>query len=618
MENHKPPQSPMSVETEHTAPESKDSKSNAVSNDVIATRHLRIVLESIAGDKNLSEEDRKRKISNFGVLLAHSSAKTLPLNDKKPVTQTTSTVASVAPAASSPQSLAQSKDSKKIELIRAAVLANEEKRKKRSASVKASPVYESKEPAVKASPVYESKEPEATPTVSAPVSLPQAQPKPEKKMMPANVSKPEMKMQKATLASSNNSPPPRREKFQPETKKMTTASASVIPLGSISTQPKKKGWLRRKLKGKKNTDERRGDVDEREYPGRFSEMNVSEVRTEARFESPVHIFERPVHDKSLRSESPVCDKGGLYEDTYVPVTEKEEEGGLYEDTHFPVTEKDEKDVPAADDAYIMGAPSDTSENTIGTFERDYINALVRDQTLEESNYVRALSEGTFEQDAKALNAPSEGTFEQDARAMGTGPDASSTFVPRQVTQRAVGEMPLLSETTFEQDAATRDGDYGNDEEVRKQGSELSGSCGSELSETTFERDMRRQAAAQANQSVHAQISATPSLESVTTFEKEARGRMAVAARSRSFPNVGSYAETNSDDAASECSFNDHFRQDVKGRPPQPKDSMEWETTTAPYPMPKITELQMQLSPDSKSKKSLATKFLTKFSCHCGA
>jgi len=598
MENQKPPQSPMSVETELTAPDSKGIKRNAVSNDVIATRHLRIVLESITADKNLSEEDRKRKIANFGVLLAHSSAKTLPLNDKKPVTQTTPTVASEAPAVSSPQAKddkKQSKDDKKMELIKAAVLANEEKRKKRSISVKASPVNESKEP-------------EATPTVSAPapapavVSLPQAQPKPEKKMMSTTVSKPEIKMQKASLASSTTSPPPRREKFHRENTKMATSSASVIPLGSISTQqPKKKGWLLRKLKGKKNTDERRGDVDEREYPGRIPEMNIAKARF------------GPVHDGDLRSESPVCDEGKLYDDTYVPVTEETEEGGLYEDTHFPVTEED---IPTADDACIMGAPSHASDDTIGTFERDYINAIVQDQ--EESNYIGALSEGTFEQDAKALNlnALSEGTFEQDARAMEAEPDASSSFVPRQVPQRTVGEMPNLSETTFEQDAATRDGDYENSEEFRMQGSDLSGSCGSELSETTFERDMRRQAASKANQSVHAQIFETPSLESVTTFEKEARGRMAVAARSRSFPNVEGYAETNSDDAASECSLNDHFRQDINGRPAQPKPDMEWETTAAPHPMPKITELQMQLSPDSKSKKSLGTKFFTKFACHC--
>ncbi len=555
----------MSVETEQTAPESNDTKSNAISNDAIATRHLRIVLESIADDKNISEEDRKRKIANFGVLLSRDlSAKPLPLNDKKPVTQSTS-VTSVAPPVSSSQPKVDKKqkkkksaEDKKKELIRAAVLANEEKRKKkRSVSVK-----------------EVSKEPEATPIVSSPAQAPAPavgplpqQPKPEKKMTPPIVSKPDVKVQKETLASATAQPP----RAQPE-----TSSAAVITLGSMSkkqSKNKKKGWLLKKLKGQKNTDETRGD------------MNISEVGAKARVES-----------RDLRSESPVPD-----------------EGSLYEDTHFPVTATY---IPTSDDGYIMGAPSHESgatDNTIGTFERDYINDIVRDQ--EESNTLTALSEGTFEQDARALNALSEGTFEQDARAMEAEaePHVSSLFVPQQVPQRVVGEMPNLSETTFEQDAATRDGDYVNYEAVRMQGSELSnGSCGSE---TTFERDMRRQATAQASQSVHAQVFATPSLESVTTFEKEARGRMAVAARSSSFAKVDDYAETNSTDA-SECSLNDHFRQDFQDKRPEPKPAMEWETAAAPHPMPKITELQMQLSPDSQSKKSLGTRIINKFTCHC--
>jgi len=524
------PTSPMSAETEHTAPEPKNATSNVASSDVVATRHLRIVLESITADKNLSEEDRKRKIANFGaVLMANAATKAPPVTDEKPEI----TTPSAAPAYS------KLKEDKKMELIRAAVLAQEEKRKKKSI------------------PAKKSEEPEATPAPapSAAISSPSPQPETKETQQP----KSETKKKTATVSKPDTSS--RKEKSR-ETKKTTTSSASVIPLGTISTQQtesnakKKKGWLLRKLKGKKNKVEMRGDVDE---SSRFSERD--QARDQAEMLSISEVGSEVTNDTS------------------------------------------------AYDGYVMGIrsnASDDSDRSIGTFEKDFMNDIIRDQ---ESNYEEedALSEGTFEQDARAagaLSVLSEGTFEQDARAV----EGGSMFVPRQIPQQVMGDMPNMSEATFEQD-------YRDDEPIGIAGSELSNT--SYGSETTFERDMRIKESSKAAHVPTTHIFETPSLESVTTFEKEARGRMEVAAKSRSFHTVDdNYAGPNSEYATSDCS--DTFMQDVAQdmHPVEPEPETVWETTAAPYPMPKITELQMQLSPETISKTSRGGKFFSKFTCHC--
>ena len=542
------PTSPMSVETEQTAPEPKGTRSNVASTDVVATRHLRIVLESITADKNLSEEDKKRKIANFGaVLMANAATKAPPpMNDKQPEMKATA----VASAVSSPKQVSspQSKEDRKMELIRAAVLANEEKRKKKSI-----PMNEAVEPATPKT--------VAAPAPMAVISAPQ---QPEKKKTTA-VTVPKPVMQRTASTSSITSPLPQKENSRPDTRKTkNTMSASVIPLGTISTQQpkainskKKKSWLMRKIKGKKNRDERRGDFDERDY------LSISEVGSEVTFDS------RPAYDS-------------------------------YADYNMGVRRN----------------ATDDSDNSIGTFEKDYINDMVREQESNFGEEEDALSEGTFEQDARAaraLSALSEGTFEQDARAVDVEPESrpSSTFVPRQLSQQGVGGMPNLSETTFEQDAMTRDGDYRNDGEFG-----MGGSNESIGSETTFERDMRLKAESKAANVPPTQIFEAPSLESVTTFEKEARGRLAVAAISKSFPQLDDNAETNSEDAASDCS--DNFRQDFDQdmRPAKPEPQTERETTAATYPMPKISELEMQLSPEKISKSSRGRSFFSKFTCHC--
>ena len=552
MEEPLQPTSPMSVETEPPTPR--------VNSDVVATRHLRIVLESITADKNLSEEERKRKIANFGaVLMASAENKaTTPRGDTKPVTQPAKPTAPVTSPPATP--LPQSKEDKKTEMIRVAILANEEKRSKAISMMRAKESL----PLITETPITT-----PAPTLET-TSLPQ-QPRPEEKKLPEKLPQkmPEEKYEKKPLPVS-----------KPESNRRNS-SASVVPLTSMPVQQpkpnakKKKGWFLRKLKGKKNRNEVRGDFDEKENHDIISERDPAESVPEAGWDRGYH-------------------------------------GGVIMNTQSNVSED--------------------SDRSIGTFEQDYIKDIIREQ---ESNYEEdgALSEGTFEQDArafnvnsectfeedaKALNALSEGTFEQDARAMETVTNPHNSSVHTQIPQQAVaGVMPNLSEATFEtfeQDSPEED--ERNDDKIRAAGTGTS--SGSFGSETTFERDMRRKASVKAQDAPAPQLFEAPSIDSVTTFEKEARGRETATARSRSFPQFNDYAGNHSEDATSDCSdnFKQDFSQDV--RPVEPESEFNvWETTAAPSSMPKITELQMQLSPATISKKpSLGRRLISKFTCHC--
>jgi len=478
---------PMSVATE---PPSSQSKKN-VGSDVVATRHLLHILESITSDKNLSEEERKRKISDFGAALMANA-------ETKPEIQTRT----FAPPVYSPQA---KDDIVKMELVKAVLLANAEKSKK-------SP------------PSNEREEPQTTATTLI-------QPKPETKTMTATVSKPEI--QTHTAASS-----------------ITSTSLSQ----QKSSKKKKKGWLLRII-GKKNRDEVRGDCDERDCSQRNPERDPAEV----------HSFSEVGYEKEA------------YDDAIMGTGSN------------------------------MSAQSEDSDRSIGTFEQDYIESIMRDQINKNhlQDFEDVLSECTFEQDARALSPVSTGTFEQDAKAL-EKEHTAVVVVPQEIG----GNASNLSETTFEQDAV-RD-DYRNDELI---GADSDLSDASYNSETTFERDMRTKPVRR-TATTSQQIFVAPSLESVTTFEKEARGREAVASRSRSFgPQIDDCTSEEEQADSDDCS--DTFMQDISQdmRPAQPAPQPVRETTAAPDPMPKISELQVELSPVNIAKAAGGRRFFSKFSCN---
>ena len=419
------------------------------------------------------------------------------------------------------------------------------------------------------------------------ISLPQ-QPKLEAKKKTATVSKP--KTQMATSTTSITSSAQRKPSGKPEIQR-TMSAASVASSASISShQPKskakkKKGWLVRKLTGKNNQDEVRGDFDENDVTsGRSSRRDPAEVFSISEDGSTEVADESSMHDNQEETE-------------------------------------DNANVGTGSDQ--MDAQSVDSDRSINTFEQDYINGMMRDQ-MEENNHEEpgdALSEGTFEQDARALSLDlSEGTFEQDAKALEREHHASAVFVPQEIGNEPNLHHPNLSETTFEQDAHQ---DYANDANIGPAESDLSDATFG--SETTFERDVRKKAAPRTTDAPTTQIFEAPYLESVTTFEKEARGRAVVASKSRSFgPELIDDDDDDDDDnecsgdASSDCS--DNFMRDNTAqnmRPAQPEPQPVWGTAAATYPMPKISELQLQLSPESISKKSARRSFVSKFTCHCG-
>ncbi|KAL7438470.1 hypothetical protein ACHAXM_006265 [Skeletonema potamos] len=496
---------PMSVATE---PPSSQSKKN-VGSDVVATRHLRHILESITSDKNLSEEERKRKISDFGAALMANA-------ETKPEIQTRT----FAPPVYSPQ---VKDEIVKMELVKAVLLANAEKSKK-------SP------------PSNEREEPQTTATTLI-------QPKPETKTMTATVSKPEIQTHTAAASITSSS----SQSNKPELK---TTSLSQ----QKSSKKKKKGWLLRII-GKKNRDEVRGDCDERDCSQRNPERDPAEV-----------------HSFSEVGSNEVGDEKEAYDNANMGTGSN------------------------------MSAQSEDSDRSIGTFEQDYIESIMRDQINENhlQDFEDVLSECTFEQDARALSPVSTGTFEQDAKAL-EKEHTAVVVVPQEIG----GNSSNLSETTFEQDAV-RD-DYRNDELI---GADSDLSDASYNSETTFERDMRTKPVRRTANTTSQQIFVAPSLESVTTFEKEARGREAVASRSRSFgPQIDDCTSEEEQADSDDCS--DTFMQDISQdmRPAQPAPQPVRETTAAPDPMPKISELQVELSPVNIAKAAGGRSFFSKFSCN---
>ena len=508
MIDSQPKSSPMrsSVETEKLLP---SPSKNSSSSDVIATRHLRLVLESITADTSLTVEQRKQKIADFGAVLMASVGH--DPNEAKEMTVTSNT-----PISSTPISPPKQSEGNKEKLFRAALMASAET---------TVPTSSSKPKISENSSTTETQAFTSTVSVISSISASQH-------------SKPNTKAEVLTATS-----------LQSKTKK------------------KKKGWIFGRM-GKKNREtsesgaldecnEARGDVDKRD------------IESSSRAPAEVLVV------------SNVADSSG--------------NGG-------------------------DGNESVGSDRSIGTFERDHINNIIHDQMKENSNELvleSANSEGTFEQDAKALDnnpeiedlviANSECTFEQDARAKEASQPykTSAVLLPQQATPAGLVIDPNLSETTFEQDARGGGGDpEDNQGDVGTVDSDLSdGTFGSE---TTFERDMRKRSAVKTAEA--------PTLF-IPLFEKDAKARETAAEKARMTPLIqldDYHSSEEVEEATSDCSAN--FAKDV-GNDMRPTHTVP-ETVDAPIALQKISELQMELSPEAISKASAKNGFFSKFTCKC--
>lgn len=512
MIDSQPKSSPMrsSVETEKLLP---SPSKNSSSSDVIATRHLRLVLESITADTSLTVEQRKQKIADFGAVLMASVGH--DPNEAKEMTVTSNT----------PISPPKQSEGNKEKLFRAALMASAET---------TAPTSSSKPKISENSSTTETQAFTSTVSVISSISASQH-------------SKPNAKAEVLTATS-----------LQSKTKK------------------KKKGWIFGRM-GKKNREisgaldecnEARGDVGKRD------------IESSSRAPAEVLVVSNVADGCSSAEHVDSSGNGG------------------------------------------DGNESVGSDRSIGTFERDHINNIIHDQMKENSNELAlesANSEGTFEQDAKALdkdNNPeiedlvitnSECTFEQDARAKEASQPykTSAVVVPQQATPAGLVIDPNLSETTFEQDARVGGGDPGDNQDgVGTVDSDLSdGTFGSE---TTFERDMRKRSAAKTAEA--------PTLF-IPLFEKDAKARETAAEKARMTPLIqldDYHSSEEVEEATSDCSAN--FAKDV-GNDMRPTHTVP-ETVDAPIALQKISELQMELSPEAISKASAKNGFFSRFTCKC--
>lgn len=506
MIDSQPKSSPMrsSAETKKLLP---TPSKNSSSSDVIATRHLRLVLESITADTSLTVEQRKQKIADFGAVLMASVGH--DPNEAKEMTVTSNTPISPTPTSPPKQS-----EGNKEKLFRAALMASAET---------TAPTSSSKPKISKNSSTTETQAFTSTVSVISSISASQH-------------SKPNAKAEVLTATS-----------LQSKTKK------------------KKKGWIFGRM-GKKN----------REISGALDECN------EARGD----VGKRDI-ESSSRAPAEVL------------VVSNVADGCSAHNSSSSSAEHGDSSGNGGDGNESVG-----SDRSIGTFERDHINNIIYDQMKENSNELvleSANSEGTFEQDAKALdkdNNPeiedlvitnSECTFEQDAREKeASQPYTSAVLVPQQATPTGLVIDPNLSETTFEQDARGGGGNPGDNQgDVGTVDSDLSdGTFGSE---TTFERDMRKRSAAKTAEA--------PTLF-IPLFEKDAKARETAAEKARMTPLI------QLDD------YSNHSSEEVEEVITVP------ETVDAPIALQKISELQMELSPEAISKASAKNGFFSKFTCKC--
>ncbi|KAL3794385.1 hypothetical protein HJC23_012922 [Cyclotella cryptica] len=182
-----------------------------------------------------------------------------------------------------------------------------------------------------------------------------------------------------------------------------------------------------------------------------------------------------------------------------------------------------------------------SIRSLGTFEKDFINNIIAEQ-----QGVEEISVSTFEQDAGLVrNANINRGLPLEIGVKQQNPQEREGLDEDDLTLE-----PILSETTFERDArkaamqhGVEDGppmqvEFSNDNAVMMVDVNEDDD---DFSETTFERDQRRAAAAATRTREHELVSplSESSLRSVSTFEKDAAARTALAIKIGRIPSTTS-------------------------------------------------------------------------------
>lgn len=294
-----------------------------------------------------------------------------------------------------------------------------------------------------------------------------------------------------------------------------------------NTSPKKSfmGRFRRKSKTKNsNADEIEDSIDRNSELETLVEERQDEVQVQESQSGP--NIDEPTEES--RQEAPKEQSGQQPNNIYIPVAPvplpppQDDDEVTHTDSIIDVRIANSEDYTA----------SICSIRSLGTFEKDFINNIITEQ--------------------QAMEEISVSTFEQDAGLIRGANMALPTEVGVQQQQQVEDDDDLtldldamLSETTFEKDA--RDAAMGaasvrpvqvafsNDNAVMLQ--EEDNNDDDDLSETTFEQDHRTVMTEMVSQPDLQAARSEGSIRSVSTFEKDAAARAALAVKIGRIPST---------------------------------------------------------------------------------
>ena len=307
-------------------------------------------------------------------------------------------------------------------------------------------------------------------------------------------------------------------------------SKTIVPKAEKKEKSKKKsffGRFRRKSKSKSahsGIEDHKGSIDgnpelETVVEERQDEVQKQESQTESNNENNDDTEE-------TKREEPLEERGQQPSNIFIPTPAEE-----------PPTQKEDDEVTHADSIIDVRtansedyAASICSIRSLGTFEKDFINNIISEQ-----QEIEEISVSTFEQDAGMVRG---------VRA------ALPTEVGVQLQQQVEEDddltlEPVLSETTFERDAriAALDNtvmppvqvEFSKDGAVMMQ--EEDNDIDDDLSETTFEQDHKTAMTEMMSQPDLQAAMSGDSLRSVSTFEKDAAARAALAVKIGRIPST---------------------------------------------------------------------------------
>jgi hypothetical protein len=290
----------------------------------------------------------------------------------------------------------------------------------------------------------------------------------------------------------------------------------------VEKKGRKKSFLGRFLRGKKKSEDGRGDFGQKKVPAK--KESTSRISSELQTDEDRQDEAQGVHNSESQSET---NKEAAREEATPNNVEPEQQqpSNIYIPTAPPATNQDDDEITRTSSIIDMRhanseeyTASICSIRSLGTFEKDFINNIIQEQQRD----VEEISVCTFEQDA--------GMVRGHVVPYEVGVQSQQNNVEDDLTLE-----PILSETTFERDA--RKAISGNAEQPPLQ-VEFSSNDNAvmmledddDLSETTFEQDHKTVMTEMVPQPGILTAMSEGSIRSVSTFEKDAAARAALAVK----------------------------------------------------------------------------------------